>query len=533
MTRIQQLADSTTAVTDTDLLETARDLGTGSYLSVKRTAGQIAAIVASGSFIQNGSSVIRTVVNKLREEVSLDDFKDAGMTDAEALQAAIDYCSQNDVGCVRIPARLVTIDESITVKEGVCLLGYGYGGSPEYDTNAWVYDEKGLGSTFRITFGAGETADALAAFIMERSSSIENCIFWYPDQEGSTATPDTYPPTIAMGVEDVADPDALSDIRIEKCTFVNPYVGVRAVKTHGRFVMRDVNMAFWLQGIVLDKSLDVDRLENIHINPGIMYRGEYPSNHNFYWQYQQATSYAIHVGACDQPYLHSVFTFGGRIGLRVAPLTTGYPNGVIINQSGFEGAYRCVQIENIAQTTKFTGCIFGTFDLNPGGGLYGDSAIVIAGDGGANLIRWTELVNCLVFGARKCGIEAANFKNIKVIGCTFNGLHAVDEGFGAPAMSFASGNGMIFLGNSLAMNGGSNAGDYYLKVHSVGGGIIKDNLWANQPGSSARFSFTNSASCRADCNMASDTSGGVVYVPTVGGDANADVIVETPIPYTA
>jgi hypothetical protein len=326
----------------------------------------------------------------------------------------------------------------------------------------------------------------------------------------------------------VADPDALSDIRIEKCTFVNPYIGVRAVKTHGRFVMRDINMAFWLQGIVIDKSLDIDRLENVHINPGIMYRGAYPANHNFYWQYQQATSYAIHIGACDQPYLHSVFTFGGRIGLRVAPLTTGTPNGVIVNQSGFEGAYRCVQIEDVAQTTKFTGCIFGTYDLNPGGGLYGDVAIVISGGGGGDFIRWTELVNCLVFSSRKQAISAGAFKNIKVIGCSFNGIHQADEGFGAPALTFSEGAGLIYTNNSFAMNGGSNAGDYYLNVNLCAGVIVKNNLWHFQPGSASRFSVTNTSAGRFECNMAADASGGVVFT-----SGNADVTIETPIPYTA
>jgi hypothetical protein len=524
--QINQLADSGT-VNESCLIEIEKPVGSG-YQNRKATMGALATLVAGGSFQQVGSDIVRTVNGKLQEELSLDDFKGGSRTDAEALQLAIDYASLYDYGVVRIPPRLVTIDEQITVKEGVSLRGGGYAGTPEWDTNAWVYDEKGMGSVFQITFGAGGSADANAAFIMERSSSIEDCSFWYPNQSGSDASPDQYPPTIAFGIEDPADPDALADIRIERATFVNPYIGVRAVKTHGRFVMRDVNMAVWLQGIVMDKSLDVNRLENVHIHPGFMYRGDWPANHCLYWQYQQASGYGIAVGACDQPYIHSCFVFGGRQALRIAPITTGLPNGVVVNQSGFEGCFRAVQIEAKAQVVKFTGCLFGTFDLDSGAGLYGDSALVLAGTGGADLIRWVDFVNCMTFSSRKQAINCANFKNVKVSGCSFNGIHAGNEGFSAPAILFSGGNGLQYMGNSLAMNGTGNVLDYYLSIAAVSGFIIKDNLWHFQPGASSRMvidAFSNAG--RIDCNMASDASGAGIT------NAGANVTAEVVIPYTA
>jgi len=188
--------------------------------------------------------------------------KDYGATldgitnDSDALIGALNAAA-SVAGTVLIPpsssGMLISTTATITIPFGVTLIG----------ANAGLYNDIYLsvntGSVIKITGNAGN-ASGNPVFTMQSGSQIKNLSFNWPNQT-ATNPPVAYP-YLVKGQAAVCNDCLIENIFLYNCYQFADFTG-----NHERLKIKDVYGDILYSGIVINNSVDVDRLVNVHFWP--------------------------------------------------------------------------------------------------------------------------------------------------------------------------------------------------------------------------------------------------------------------------
>ncbi|MBR4748042.1 MAG: hypothetical protein IK083_00520 [Abditibacteriota bacterium] len=178
---------------------------------------------------------------------------------AEALQKAIDSLPGAAGGRVRLPAGIILLDRTVTVKENVYLFGAG---------DSW----ENTHTTFYVRHREGP-AFSLGSYCGVKGVSVE-----YPDNlsDEKMRRPDRYDPAFELRG---------SNVSLEYVNLDGAWIGVSSAGTganNGQSLFSNINgfchhRGFWLSG-----AADINRFENVHL---------FPSRSN---QYTEGDAYFAH-----------------------------------------------------------------------------------------------------------------------------------------------------------------------------------------------------------------------------------------------
>lgn len=258
--------------------------------------------------------------------------------------------SDRNGGLVFLPAGTYLLRDSLHVPPGVTLLGAGWGWPGAVRPlhrlrGTWIIAPVNAQfSAIVLGYGEPELGDGAA---------VRNLAFAVDGQHTPSAQPNGY------AVIDVQRSDAL----IEDVFLANPYVGVR-IDHVGRVTIRRLYGQPLQYGIVVDRSLDTNYIDNIHFWP-YWQRLDGPQG-----QFQQQQGRAIELYRCDNPHLSNIFVsnYDQGLSLRQSPLSPkdllpGNPiphkvhlvnadfdsttTGIYINTPGIETDLTFLQLANV------------------------------------------------------------------------------------------------------------------------------------------------------------------------------------------
>ncbi|CAB5194568.1 Pectate lyase superfamily protein [uncultured Caudovirales phage] len=304
-------------------------------------------LASSGSsgvgYIAAGTGAVATTVQtKLRESVSVKDFGAVGdgvADDTAAIQAAI-TSAQSNGGVVFFPRgkyRVTTGNISIS---GITLVGCG---TPEFGN---TYDD----NSSVILLDSTTTTP----FVLGLGWNISGLTFFYPNQDGTAATPIVYPPLftgtyVAGGIMNnvtvvnayqvfkFTSGTAVGDFRLDQCR------------------MYGIDKVFWfLQG-----APEVINVSNCMFSYGIYvpaatpntYLRDYTSLNGEFMRIDVAASSHTSVDGFN---LNQSLVFGYRYGIRVL---SGNLSVSTINNNWFDGVSTALSVESPGFTagTRWTG----------------------------------------------------------------------------------------------------------------------------------------------------------------------------------
>jgi Pectate lyase superfamily protein len=208
-------------------------------------------------------------------------------------------------GVVFLPAGTYSVRSSLEVPPGVTLLGAGW---------TWPGAVQPL-PRLRGTWLIAPVNSQFSPIVLRDGSALRNVAFAVDGQHTPAAQPHRFPDINAT--VHVQGSDAL----IEDLFMANPYVGVY-IDGVGRVTIRRLYGQPLQFGIVIDRSLDTNYIDNVHFWP--------------YWQrmdgpqaqFQQGQGRAIELYRCDNPHLSNIFVsnYDQGLSLRPSPAPPGGAN---------------------------------------------------------------------------------------------------------------------------------------------------------------------------------------------------------------
>jgi hypothetical protein len=395
--------------------------------------------------------------------------------DSTTLQSVIDFAADNGGGIVLVPPGLYLLKSQVIVRKNVVLQGVGSRCAPQWETDHWNTDDHG--TVFAVDFGAGSELITQSCIRLESCSKIIGCNFWYPNQTGSTTTPTPFPPTISH-VD--SDPNEAGG-RVVKtdvigCNFVNPWVAMNFTLPHELLNITDCRYYAWHKGIVLDSSLDIDRIVDVHFNPNIMYRGDWPQN-NVYEYTLINFSVGIEIGQCDQIYLTRVFGYGFDRGCWIHKIGTNNPNGVFMVECGFEGSNRPLSIMDGARRVTLNTVMLGTVGRTEAGrSLHVDLA-------SRDVVGEISLTNVSSFMSSAETFYFKNVRHLTMSGCKAYGAVQFDHGFEQAALHLIDCVGVSIKDTHIEASAG-NPNAVCARVNNVKAFSIEDAFMTGQTNTS-------------------------------------------------
>ena len=220
--------------------------------------------------------------------------------DSQAINGFLGQAS----GVVFLPAGTYLVRGNLEVPPGVTLLGAGW---------SWPGAVQPL-PRLRGTWIIAPVGAQFSPIVLRDGGAVRNLAFAVDGQHTPNAQPNKFP-NINATVH-VQGSDAL----IEDVFLANPYVGVY-IEGVGRVTIRRLYGQPLQFGIVIDRSLDTNYIDNIHFWP--------------YWQrldgpqaqFQQEQGRAIELYRCDNPHLSNIFVSNYDQGLSLRP-SPAPPGGV-------------------------------------------------------------------------------------------------------------------------------------------------------------------------------------------------------------
>ncbi len=265
--------------------------------------------------------------------------------DSEAINGFLEQAE----GMVFLPAGAYLVRGTLEVPPGVTLLGAGW---------SWPGAVQPL-PRLRGTWVIARVNAQFSPIVLRDGAAVRNLALAVDGQHTPTAQPNKFPDiNAAIHVQG-------SDALVEDVFLANPYVGVY-IDGVGRVTIRRLYGQPLQYGIVIDRSLDTNYIDNIHFWP--------------YWQrldgpqaqFQQAQGRAIELYRCDNPHLSNIFVSNYDQGLSLRPSPPppagvksppGQPiphkvhlvnadfdsttTGIYINAPGNEGDLTFVQLANV------------------------------------------------------------------------------------------------------------------------------------------------------------------------------------------
>jgi hypothetical protein len=299
------------------------------------------------------------------------------MTDATAaIQKMLDDQGTTG-GEVRLPPGQYLIKGTLTVPVGVTLCGSW---DAPHHGNAWK-----KGTTLLITAARGQE-DGLAAIEMQANAAVKGLTLLWPDQMAANVVP--YPWAIhGHGVHDT----------IENVTLVNAYQGI-ALGDPGDgslHLIRNVFGCVLHRGIMVDRTTDIGRIENVHFNPHYWRASGHPSL-GAPRDIEKAVSFlktnleGFIFGRSDWEYVSNTFIWGAKCGYFFIKTKAGSCNGQFLG-IGADFCQVCGRIDSIQPIgIQVTNGEFAAFAGEP------NSAVVTSpGAEGA-----AQFVNCNFWGVK-------------------------------------------------------------------------------------------------------------------------------------
>lgn len=155
------------------------------------------------------------------------------------LQSAIDDCQAAGGGTVYLPEGRYALHGILRIRTSVMLHGAG--------EDRTVLD---------CYYGRGEEQDM--QICMEACTGLMGVALYYPAQDMRNPVP--YPPTVRQQGSD--------SITVEKVTFVNPWTGIQCGPDGNELhFIKEVRMSPLFQGIFMDMTTDIGRLQNVSVSP--------------------------------------------------------------------------------------------------------------------------------------------------------------------------------------------------------------------------------------------------------------------------
>jgi hypothetical protein len=248
-----------------------------------------------------------------------------------AFQRALDEASKAGGGVVHVPTGRFSFSGSLSVPNDVALRGvFAY--SPAH---AGIRDkreelEPRFGSVLMPRGGRGsEEGDAFIQ--LNSSSTLQGLCVYYPDQDPQAPEPAAYPWCVSMRRNNPA---------ILDCELLNPYKAIDA-SFNQRHLIRNVHGQCLYQGILVDRIMDIGRIENVHWNPWWSF-GPYK------WTMANGTAFSF--GRSDWQSVTNCFCWGYSVGYRFFEGEKGTANGSYLG-IGADNCHTCVRVEESAMST--------------------------------------------------------------------------------------------------------------------------------------------------------------------------------------
>lgn len=157
----------------------------------------------------------------------------------QKLQKAIDDCAAAGGGTVYLPAGRYALYGKLVIKTSVMLHG-----ASEDETILCCF------------YGRGSTEGM--QICMEACTGLIGVTLYYPEQDMENPVP--YPPTVKQNGAD--------SITVEKVTFVNPWIAISCGPDGNELhFVKDVRMSPLYQGIFMDMTTDIGRMQEVSISP--------------------------------------------------------------------------------------------------------------------------------------------------------------------------------------------------------------------------------------------------------------------------
>ncbi len=244
-----------------------------------------------------------------------------GKTDcAEAFQKALDYTAEKGGGVTAVPSGQYLFKERIVIPPGVTLRGVW---------ESMHHADIGRGSQLFVLAGKGKE-EGEPFITLQQSSCLKGMTIFYPEQDVRSIQP--YPWTIRgqgmfCSVIDV--------------TLVNPYraidLGTQQCELH---TIRNVFGCPLREGIFINQTTDIGRIENVHFNPHAWARAAIPNppnegseEWNILLKYLPENLVGFRIGKTDWEYMVNCFVIFPKIGFHFVHTEAGDPN-VVLTQCG-------------------------------------------------------------------------------------------------------------------------------------------------------------------------------------------------------
>ena len=345
---------------------------------------------------------------------------DDGVTDATGpIQKLLDVAAKSG-GEVLLPPGLYLLKGSLTIPAGVTL--HGSWDAPHHG-NGW-----NKGSTLLVTGGRGQE-NGPAAIELKANAAVEGLTMLWPEQIPSDIV--AYPWAIhGQGIHDT----------VENVTLVNAYQGIKMGDPDGSLhLIRNVDGCVLRRGIMIDRTTDIGRIENVHFNPHYWSASHYPQQkegkdgYRNIFTYLPANLEAFIFARSDWEYVTNTFVWGAKSGYLFIGSKAGECNGQFLG-IGADFCQACVRIEKIQPIgLQITNGEFTSFAGDP------NSAIVTEPDAGGaaqfvncnfwgvkNHVAWLQgstvvtLADCHICDQLDSGAILAEKGKLIVHGCTFD-----------------------------------------------------------------------------------------------------------------
>ena len=240
-----------------------------------------------------------------------------GKTDCTmAFQHALDDAAAQGGGVVAVPSGQYLFQGTLVVPPGVTLRGVW---------EAMHHADIGHGSQLLVFSGKGDE-NGTPFIMLQQSSCLRGVTIAYPDQNAEDVQP--YPWTIRgrgmfCSVLDV--------------TLVNPYRGVDfGTEANELHCIRNLFGCPLREGVFINRTTDIGRVENVHFNPHGWGRADLPNAPregtpawNALERYLNENLVGFRIGRTDWEYMVDCFVIFAKIGFHFVRTDAGEPNAVL------------------------------------------------------------------------------------------------------------------------------------------------------------------------------------------------------------
>ncbi len=210
---------------------------------------------ANTNIIESNYSYFVSDINVIDYGADPTGTKDSTFAFEKALSRATECVNNSNNHCggtIYVPKGSYIIKKSLYVPIYVSIIGEAKEGSSKD------------GTIIKVMFGANNSNVNNSAFVVNVFSSIQNIVFWYPDQRiDSNGNATVYPPTIAFK-------DGTDGVTLENLYFVNSYTAIDLASfkfNNSIFFIRNIYGTALNTGIINDTNLDTIKMENINFSP--------------------------------------------------------------------------------------------------------------------------------------------------------------------------------------------------------------------------------------------------------------------------